>query len=73
MTNIPIELTKKEDMKKEQQKIAEEKRKGETSPTMAIFGKLMLERLDKNTDNNSATNSNQDIPEVNIDEDEIPF
>jgi hypothetical protein len=40
---------------------------------MAIFGKLMLERLDKNTDNNSATNSNQDIPEVNIDEDEIPF
>jgi hypothetical protein len=54
-------------------KIAEEKRKGDTSPTMAIFGKLMLERLDKNTDNNSATNSNQDIPEVNIDEDEIPF
>ena len=54
-------------------KIAEEKRKSDTSPTMAIFGKLMLERLDKNTDNNSATNSNQDIPEVEISDDEIPF
>ena len=34
---------------------------------------VFVKRLDKNTDNNSTTNSNQDIPEVEISDDEIPF